>query len=213
MHEIDDTTGSSMFVGQPGIEGIGNALFFWGDETVKLVTWVDEANQVYELDKGTAQPTFVTNLQVFDNTNGLMAPVEEAPCVMFAADAIEAGDAEFILSLNSKDENTTTRKTLPTRYEAAGLFEMAAAGRVDVSAEGAVAANVALGFIDLDTGIAELKTLLVHDNYVVDGLAVRQIRPAQVPTLSEWGLIATALILFAGGMYVLVRKKRGLKIG
>ena len=38
VHAIDDMAAASVFLGQPGIEGIGNALFAWGDETIKLVT-------------------------------------------------------------------------------------------------------------------------------------------------------------------------------
>ncbi len=38
VHSIDDMTGDSMFIGQPGIEGQGNALFAGGDERVRLVT-------------------------------------------------------------------------------------------------------------------------------------------------------------------------------
>jgi len=211
VHEINDMTGDSIFIGQPGIEGQGNALFFWGDEAVKLVTWVDGVNQVYELDAGTAQPTFVTNLQVFDNINGLMAPVVALPCIAFAADGIKDVDAGIMFGLNSSDASATTKGAI-TAFEAAVLFEMPINGQAAVETNQLQPLNQALGFIDLDGGIAVITTR-IEPEYIVDGLAVRQIEPRPIPTLSEWGVIATSVLIFACGLFILIKRKRGFNIG
>jgi len=207
VHAIDDMTAASVILGQPGIEGIGNALFSWGDEAIKLVTWVDGANQVYELDKNDAEPHFITGLQVFDDTKGLMVPVEAEPCVVYAADGIRLVQAGGMLGSNSSDESTTTKGAL-IGYEAAALFDMSVVGMADSATSFDAASAYGLGFIDLGTGIAVIKTR-IYGVGRVDGLAIRirQIALTQVPTLSEWGLIIMTGLLGVFGLLA-VRRRR-----
>lgn len=211
VHAIDDMTGDSMLIGQPGLEGIGNALFAWGDDAVKLVTWVDGANQVYELDAETAQPEFVTELQVFDNTGGLMALVEEGPCLLLAADSImlEPLAGAILAGLDSSNESATTKGAI-TSFEAVALLQMPIIEKADVTTAGDFVPARGLVFIDLDAGTAVIKTAVGSGDYLLDGLAVRERIPAQVPTLSQWGLIATAMLLFAGAL--LFMRRRGLSM-
>ena len=212
LHEIDDTSGNSMFVGQPGIGGIGNALFAGGDEAAKLVTWVDGANQVYELDPNNAQPSFVTNLQVFDDTSGLMALVEEGPCLMPATDDIAVEELAFP-DPDSDDIDSdelaalgSSVKSAATKYEAAALVEMQVLEPVALATKGSPQVELGLAFIDLEGGTAVIKTRIVSEDYVLEGLAVRERAPAQVPTLSQWGLIAMAGLLGIFGLLAVKRR-------
>jgi len=218
LHSIDDMTADSVFIGKPGTEGQGNALFAGGDERVRLVTWVNESNQVYELDKVTAQPFFVTNLQLFDNTNGLMALVEEGPCVMPATDGIAV---EELVLPDSDDIDSdelaalsSSVKSAATKYEAAALVEMQVLEPGALATKGSPPVELGLAFIDLEGGNAVIKIRIVSsEDYVLQGLAVRERAPAQVPTLSEWGLLATSFILLAFGLFFLARRDRELDIG
>ncbi len=175
---------------------------------------MNESNQVYELDKDTAQPSFVTNLQVFDNTNGLMALVEEGPCLVLATGDIAVEelvlpdsdniDFDELAALSSSVESAATK------YEAAALVEMQVLELGALATKGSPQVELGLAFIDLEGGTAVIKTRIISEDYVLDGLAVRERAPAQVPTLSEWGLIATAVLLFAGALVFI--RRRGLSM-
>jgi len=75
---------------------------------------------------------------------------------------------------------------------------------IDFNSEGKLKALCETGQVDY---IVELQN---EEDREIRGIALRQRAPATVPTLSEWGLIATAVLLLAGALYFL--RRRGLSI-
>lgn len=213
LHQVNASTGAASFVGTPGIEGEGNAIFFWGAlNTLKLVTWADDQNWAFELNTETAQPTLVTNLDMIDLTG---AAAEEGPCIVVALDGLGLeGNGELIATAFQIDD-TDTRRLFAANlsgYEAVGLAEVATNG---VTAAAGIDNRLvghpyyALSLIDLDAGILlQLKT--IEPGYMLDGIALRPPPPRPIPTMSQWGLITASAFLMLAALYFLLRKRQSV---
>ena len=207
LHQVDAGTGAADFIGNPGIEGQGNALFFWGTvPELKLFTWADGQNQLFKLDMETGQPTFLKSILMVDEQGNELGP---QPCLPSAMDSLR-GDIGL--------EGTTTlsidsRVMLSIRYDAVGLIEFPGNFNplsADVNTNIIGGPEFALSFLDIDNGVV-MVTEPLESGYVLDGIAVRKHEPRPIPAMSEWVMIGTSALLLLIAIYFMARRKFGAK--
>ena len=64
---------------------------------------------------------------------------------------------------------------------------------------------VAIALIDVQGGLIDF-VVPIQPGVDVRGIALRERAPAQVPTLSQWGLITTVILLFVGALIFIKRR-------
>lgn len=216
LHQVDASTGSANFIGNPGLEGQGNAIIAWDSEedTLKLFSWVDGVNNAYKLDMGTAQPTFVTNLDMIDLT-GIAAP--DGPCIMVAAASTRSLNfLPPIIGATQLDRAQAERAGITIidgfRFEAVGLNEIISGIGMASGVDNRIVLGPRYGLsvVDLDQGISILFKA-IEPGYMLDGIAIRPLPPRPIPTMSEWGMITASVFLFAAALYFIVRRRTFIK--
>lgn len=202
LHQVNGDTGAAQLLGNPGIEGLGNAIFLSpsGSE-LKLLTSIDGQNMLYRLDKQTAEATFKTNLTMVDEFGQVLSSQD---CAALATDSLQ-GVTDLIAA---NTQSTDSRELKIAGFDAVGMFDLSDSN--GPSAEGAaerieLLPFVAMGLIDADEGIVKL-TEPFYSEYVLDGLAVRKVPPRAIPTMSEWGLIAISALLMLAALYFILKK-------
>lgn len=202
LYQVDPATGEGNFVGSPGLEGQGNALFFWGpDHDLKLFTWFDGVNRLYELDKATGQPNFLKNIIMVDTDGNETGP---EPCIAVAMDSLRDPREETVISASG------TRQLDTISSEAVGLIEFPddivpfSAG-VDTRMTGDP--KYGLGLLDFDTGVLTVGDPIDSGGYVLDGIAAARILPRPIPTMSEWSILGFSGLLLLCAVYFMSRRK------
>jgi IPTL-CTERM motif len=217
LHRHEETTDfQAMFIGSPGIEAQYHGMSHWNDINVKVAANVEGMPGLYSVNVETGESVLKTELTFPAETEVVMSAENATRFVMAEGVQILAMDkvnfpvggvatastknilggyafaetqAEFavLIGMNEKQEK---RETVSTRD--LGILDWAA-----------------IVLIEAESGLVDYMVPIETDVQVM-GIALRQRAPAQVPTLSEWGLIATAVLLFAGALVFM--RRRGLSI-
>jgi len=211
--EVNDF--QAMFIGSPDIAAEYHAMAAWGTMDLKVAANVQGVPAMYSVDPATADEAFITNL-AFPNLNQVVnAENATRDIVLEDVEFLAMDTLAFAGSFGEIAASTKVAGTYAFAETDAEFAALLFRAGVDVQAE--VSKNAlntdwaAIALIDMDTGVVDyIVELQNEEGLEFRGLALRQRPPAQVPTLSEWGLIATAVLLFAGALIFL--RRRGLSM-
>jgi len=218
VHRHTEPDFQAMFIGETGIEGEFHGMAFWGSEDIKVATNVD-GSKLFVIDPITGQAMLKTELTLPEitmvalsgtNATRLIDPEEEIEFI--AMDKVVFPIAGGVTTASTKNvpgdhafaETEADFATVLVFHQE--IKAELLANRVELPLE---PGQSAIALIDVEGGLVDF-IVPIQGDVIVMGLALRERDLAQVPTLSEWGLIATAILLFAGALYFL--RRRGLSL-
>jgi len=216
LHSHEEMTDfEAMFIGSPDIEAGYHGMATWGELDIKVAANVDGILSLYLVNAETGDEE---SLGALSFTGGFGAAASANIESRASIELIEFGAMDTVqLGVINGGVIGATQSTKNAGYGfaesqadfAALLFMVGADSEAlpETSKNGLTADWAAIALIDEETRQVDYIVELKVPNLVVQGIALRRIVliPAQVPTLSEWGLITTAFLLLAGAVFFLRR--------
>lgn len=211
---IEDNDFKAVFIGMPDIEALDHALGSWGALDLKVAASVEGSPWLFSVDSTTGAAASVGELVLPESIIGLS---QSSDLSTRAVAAMQFGSMDAI-KLDGRIAGVDIPAANSTR---AGIYAFAetdadfgalisAGAEVETSPsntqKGIVDVWAAIALIDVDTLQVDYVVELQDAPVVVEAIALRPLPLAQVPTLSEWGMIATAVLLMLGALIVLKRR-------
>ncbi|GJM14865.1 MAG: hypothetical protein DHS20C13_01920 [Thermodesulfobacteriota bacterium] len=206
----------AMLIGNPNIDSQHIGLAAWGDSELKAFANVDDESWMFKLDSETGAATPLGTLSFPDSLGDQLSQDistrAEPDLIQFAS-----VDRARIAGVDIPTSNTTSAAVIGYAFReqdadfAALLFKsdgVVMKASPTNSQNGILVGDwAAIALIDADTRQIDYIVELQNPGFAIQAIALRPRSLAQVPTLSEWGLITTAILLFAGGLVFFIRRK------
>ncbi len=214
LHKHEEANGfQAMFIGSPTIEAGYHAMAFWGELDIKVAGNVDGTPSLFIVNSETGATQVVGALSFPDafvvTGNADIASRASIELIEFVSmDSIRLAGVD-LPSVNTLSGDTVQHAFAENQADFAVILGTSAKAGSETTTRYVEGASIAL----IDEGTRQV-------DYIVDlqnaegiefgGLALRQRPPAQVPTLSEYGMIIAAALLLVGALIFM--RRRGLSV-
>lgn len=203
----------AMLVGNPEIDSEYLGMSSWGLSDLKVAASVDDTPWYFSVDPETAAVTSLGALS-FPDAIGAAAALDISNRAV-ALEDIEFISMDRIAGVDIPQDQDTKTSAGITGYafeeenadQAVLMATISEEKEAEASARGIQRVDwAAIGLLDQETLEVDYIVDLQNPGFIIQAIALRPLPPSQVPTLSEWGLIATAILLFAGALFFFRRK-------
>ena len=202
----------AMLVGTPGIEAFDHGLATWGDQELKVAANVEGSPWYFAVDAKTAEVTPMGPLS-FPDFFGAQASQDISTRVTLETVQFASMDSVKLLRV---DVSPNTFSALAAGYAfresqadfaALMIKDAGMTAQPEASTSDLIPASwAAIGLIDVETLQVDYIVEVQNPGFAIRAIALREIAPAQVPTLSEWGLISLVVLLGLVGFITIIRK-------
>jgi Tol biopolymer transport system component len=199
---IDVNTGASTLVGPVGLSGLGvGAIDFAPDGTLFGIAW--SPSQLITIDVNTGAATFVADLTGSSGNNWTPGLSFSPEGVLYGSRGGSSGHTEDLVIVDTSTGvltaiGTSTRNITDLAFAPDGTLYGADSSGVLVMIDPATGAKTVVGSV----GFSSFSGLAAFPPAVFPNLA------ADIPTLTEWGMILLTVIIALSGIWMIRRRAR-----
>ena len=214
LHRHEDISDfGAQFIGLPDIEALDHGLAVWGDQDLKVAANVSGTPTLFEVNADTGEANALGALNFPDAFGGeanatiaSRASVEEVQFASMDTFRIAGVDLPSANTLSAIGAGYAFAES-QADFAALMFTQTGMTALPEASTSGFATGWAAIGLVDLETLQVDYIVEVQNPGLVIQAIALRPRPLAQVPTLSEWGLITTAILLFVGGLVFFIRNQ------